>query len=220
MTLKELKKSGLTLIEIWNVVLKSADLQDEYQKEYPEWNLGRAQKLVALCSKLKSENVEEKHDAIMSLIVMGNAVECVPELAKILKDQDSTIRQMAIAALDPICDGEKALSRAMLHDNSMIVNCLEQVSNFLKKKAIRYSPEYFSYIFSGRSWKIIAEDGLWYKVEVDEPLINEKLVYQFKKDQYIFDDYSPQKGVKIEEIDPLVKKKLLYQFGKNWDEAK
>lgn len=184
--INELKRKGLTTLELWKKVINSPALLNEYKRQNPEFDLDRAKKLVSLCSQLKSEKSSERYVASEELSKM-KAFESVPSLVDALKDEDIAVKETALNALFHI-GGEEVIAglEAVPEDDSFFYEGVKLLLRELKGKKVLPSLKFFGRHFFGHSWRIIEEDELRYKVEVIYEAEKRKRVHHFYKNQDIF----------------------------------
>lgn len=184
--IQELRRKGLTSIELWNVVLSSKKLEEEYQHQYPKIDWEHVKKLVSLCSEVKSKRGQDCYEALEELSKMASS-ESVPVLLEALADSHQAIKHTALGALSKI-GGEEVIAGLELiqTEDVFFAECIEQILRGLKKEVVYPSREVFSSVFCGHSWRIIEEDELRYKVEVIYAEEKKKRVHHFYKEQDIF----------------------------------
>jgi len=184
--LDELRRKGLTHLELWKKVLNSPTLLNEYQRQNPEFDLDRAKTLVSLCSQIKSEDGSERYVASEELSKM-KAVESVPALLEALKDSNVAVKETALNGLFHI-GGEEVIAglEAIEEDDSFFYEGVKLLLRELKNEKILPSLEFFEKHFLGHSWRIIEEDELLYKVEVIYESEKKKRVFFYYKENDIF----------------------------------
>ncbi|NJN74862.1 MAG: HEAT repeat domain-containing protein [Limnothrix sp. RL_2_0] len=163
-SIQELRRKGLPPIELWNVVLNSKKLQEEYQHQYPKIDLKRAKKLVSLCSQLKSVKKFREICRVRRTSRKMKSSESIPALLESLKDADIAVKETALNALFHI-GGEEVITglEAVEKDDSFFYEGVKLLLRELKNEKVLPSVEFFEKQFFGHSWRIIEEDELLYK---------------------------------------------------------